>query len=87
MPSRTARTLAEDVAQAIDIRGQICPYTLIETRDALKKLAPGQVLDVLCDYEPAATITIPNFCAKKQYPFEVTREGANLWRLHIQKVD
>jgi TusA-related sulfurtransferase len=87
MPNRTAGNLAGDVVRAIDIRGQICPYTLIETRDALKTLATGQVLDVLCDYEPAATITIPSFCAKKRYPLAVTREGPTLWRMYIQKVD
>ena len=75
------------VDKQIDIRGQICPYTLIETRDALKELSNGQVLEVVCDYEPAATTTIPNFCQKKGYPLETTEESSNLWRLRIQRTD
>ena len=73
--------------EKLDIRGLICPYTLIETRDTLKKMEKGQVLEVLCDYEPAAKTTIPNFCAKKGYPLEVVSEGDSLWRLLIHKTD
>lgn len=79
--------LRAKVAQTVDIRGQICPYTLIETRDTLKGLAQGQVLEVICDYEPAAKTTIPNFCSKKGYPLETAEEGENLWRLYIEKTD
>jgi tRNA 2-thiouridine synthesizing protein A len=75
------------VDEKIDIKGLICPYTLIQTRDALKKLQKGQVLEVLCDYEPAAKTTIPNFCEKKGYPLETVEEKENLWRLTIQKTD
>ena len=83
----TLETLREKVAQTVDIRGQICPYTLIETRDALKPLEKGQVLEVICDYEPAAKTTIPNFCEKKGYPLETQEDEANLWRLYIEKTD
>lgn len=73
--------------QKIDIRGLICPYTLIETRDALKGMEKGQVLEVHCDYEPAALTTIPNFCEKKGYPFQTIPEGENQWRLLIERTD
>jgi TusA-related sulfurtransferase len=75
------------VAHTVDIRGQICPYTLIETRDSLKGLARGDVLEVVSDYEPAAKTTIPNFCTKKGYPLETMEEAENLWRLFIEKTD
>ncbi len=71
----------------IDIKGKICPYTLIETRDSLKGLSRGQVLEVRCDYEPAAKNTIPNFCQKKGYPIEILQEEQNLWRILIEKTD
>ena len=71
----------------IDIKGKICPYTLIETRDSLKGLLKGQVLEVQCDYEPAARNTIPNFCQKKGYPIEILQTEPNLWRIFIEKTD
>ncbi len=78
-------SLAEKgAAKSIDIKGKICPYTLIETRDALKELDGTQVLEVITDYEPAAKETIPNMCRKKEYPFEtVERDG--VWHLFIEK--
>ncbi len=79
--------LNEKVSDTVDIRGQICPYTLIETRDRLKGMSAGQVLEVLCDYEPAAKTTIPNFCQKKGYSLETIEEGGSLWRLYIEKND
>lgn len=75
------------IEKTIDIRGQICPYTLIETRDALKTIGIGQVLEVLCDYQPAARETIPRMCTKKGYPFEVTEEGERLWKILIEKAE
>lgn len=73
--------------KTIDIRGQICPYTLIETRDAIKGLTKGQILEVICDYAPAAQETIPNFCRKKGYPLNVEPDGEATWRLQITRTD
>lgn len=75
------------VDQSVDISGLICPYTLIQTRDALKKMEKGQVLEVSCDYEPAALTTIPNFCEKKGYPLETTQDSPGVWKLRIEKTD
>lgn len=75
------------VDQQIDITGKICPYTLIETREALKTLKKGQVLEVLVDFEPAAMVTIPNFCAKKGYPFQTFLNGGTGWRIRIERTD
>ena len=74
-----------DVDKTVDIQGKICPYTLIETRDALKTLASGQVMEVLVDHPPAATETIPNFCRKKGYPCEVIDLGEKRFRILIKK--
>ncbi len=73
--------------KAIDIKGLICPYTLIETRDTLKGMDQGQVLKVVSDYEPAAKTTIPSFCEKKGYPLEIVEDGAGIWNLFIVKSD
>ncbi len=75
------------VDDKIDIRGLICPYTLMQTRDKLKTMSQGQVLEVLCDYEPAATQTIPAFCEKKGYPLDMSQSADSLWQLRIKKTD
>ncbi len=73
--------------KTIDIKGLICPYTLIETRDTLKGLETGQVLKIVCDYEPAAKTTIPAFCEKKGYPLEIVQDTTGTWHLYIVKND
>lgn len=75
------------VDHQIDITGKICPYTLIDTREALKGLKEGQILEVLVDFEPAAMVTIPNFCAKKGYPFQTITDGDGRWRIRIERTD
>lgn len=75
------------VDRQLDIRGKMCPYTLLDTRDALKELSAGEVLEVIVDFEPAAMLTIPNFCAKKGYPFQTIADGESLWRLRIERTD
>ena len=72
------------IAKTVDIKGRICPYTIIDTRDALKAVNNGDVIEVLVDYEPAALVTIPNFCEKKKYPLETVEEEGS-WRLYIKK--
>ncbi len=75
------------VTRQLDIRGKICPYTLIDTRDTLKEMKKGEVLEVLVDYEPAALETIPNFCVRKGYPYQTIPDGENVWRLRIERTD
>lgn len=77
----------DKVDRTLDIRGKICPYTLLETRETIKQLQAGEVLEVICDYAPAAETTIPNFCQKKGYPIESTQEDPGLWKIRIQKTD
>ncbi len=75
------------VDHQLDITGKMCPYTLMDTRDKLKDLTMGEVLEVLVDFEPAAMMTIPNFCAKKGYPFQTIADGEGRWRLRIERTD
>ena len=77
----------DKVDRQLDIRGKICPYTLMDTRDVLKEMAKDEVLEVIVDYEPAAMSTIPNFCSRKGYPMETIVDGESLWRLRIQRTD
>lgn len=73
------------IDQILDIRGKMCPYTLIETRDTLKTMKPGEVLEVITDYQPAALETIPNFCERKGYPVEIIDGIDGTYRLLIKK--
>lgn len=73
------------IDKVINISGKICPYTVMETRDTLKSMEKGQVLEVITDYKPAATESIPNFCKKKNYPIEVINNTDGTFWLLIKK--
>ncbi|MBI5674955.1 MAG: sulfurtransferase TusA family protein [Nitrospirae bacterium] len=42
----------------LDIRGVVCPYTLVKSKLAVEDLELGQVLEILLDY-PEAAQSIP----------------------------
>lgn len=76
----------EKPAKSIDVKGQVCPYPLIETRNALKALNRGEILEVVTDSEPSVIETIPMLCEKKGYPCEHVEE-TGFWRVYIKKTD
>ncbi|MBV9288400.1 MAG: sulfurtransferase TusA family protein [Hyphomicrobiales bacterium] len=46
-------------ATKLDLTGLLCPLPALKTRKALKKMAPGDRLEVVCT-DPLAAIDIPN---------------------------
>jgi tRNA 2-thiouridine synthesizing protein A len=47
--------------QTLDVKGQLCPIPVIRTQNQAKKLAPGDILEVLCT-DPGAVNDIPAWC-------------------------
>ncbi len=45
----------------LDLRGYQCPLPVLKTRNAMRKLKPGERILILTD-DPLAVIDIPNFC-------------------------
>lgn len=67
----------------LDVRGEICPYPMMRTVEALSKLPPGDVLEVLTDHPPALS-TIPWEAAKRGFAVEVEPIGSGEWRLTLR---
>jgi tRNA 2-thiouridine synthesizing protein A len=42
----------------LDIRGVVCPYTLVKSKLAMEDIEVGQVLEIILDY-PEASTSIP----------------------------
>lgn len=47
--------------QTLDVRGHLCPIPVIRTQNHAKKLAAGDILEVLCT-DPGVTSDIPAWC-------------------------
>lgn len=75
MPSNDA------ARKTLDVRGEICPYPMMRTVSALKKLAPDEsTLEVVTDHAPALD-TIPTQAARLGFETTVEEVGGSEWRL------
>ena len=68
----------------VDCTGENCPVPLVETHKALRKAAPGDVVEVVGDH-PASMKEIP--MAVKALGLELlgVQEEGDTWRIRIQK--
>ncbi len=74
------------MAQTLDVRGEICPYPMMRTVSALKKLsAEENVLEVVTDHAPALD-TIPTQAARLGFKTEVEEVGGSEWRILLTRV-
>ena len=46
------------IDKKIDIRGEVCPYTLVKSKLGIETIEVGQVIEILLDY-PEASESIP----------------------------
>ena len=68
----------------VDVRGETCPVPLVETRKALRKASPGDIVEVIGNHPPS----------KKEIPMavkalglelmEVQQEG-EMWKIRIRR--
>ena len=76
--------------ESLDVRGKTCPYPILETGAALRKMNQGDVLEVLVDYMPSVRDGLPNFCKRYDCEFESTEESSpegTYWKFYIGKSD
>jgi len=68
----------------VDVRGEICPVPLVETRKALRKASPGDVIEVVGTH-PASKKEIP--MAVKALGLELlgVEEEGGVWKIRIRK--
>jgi TusA-related sulfurtransferase len=75
------------MATTLDLRGEICPYPMMRTVSALKKL-PGaeRALEVVTDHAPALD-TIPTQAARLGFRTEIEEAGGSEWRILLTRID
>lgn len=73
------------MAQKLDVRGEICPYPMMRTVTALKKLpASERELEVMTDHAPALD-TIPTQAARLGFETSVEEVGGSEWRIMLTR--
>lgn len=74
-----------DTPLAIDLCGEVCPFTFVRTKLALEELPSGALLRVIVDHEPA-TRNIPRSAAEwGQEVVAVTSLAPGTWAIDLRK--
>lgn len=73
------------MTRELDVRGEICPYPMMRTVTALKKLsADERTLEVVTDHAPALE-TIPTQAARLGFTTAVEEAGGSEWRITLTR--
>lgn len=70
--------------QTLDVKKLSCPMPLIQTKRALEKINPGDILEVLYNY-PESKIDIPGWCERYGHIFIEDKKDSDFMRLYIKK--
>ena len=71
----------------LDVRGEICPYPMMRTVSALKKLSgDARTLEVVTDHAPALE-TIPTQAARLGFRTDIEETGDSEWRIMITRTE
>ncbi|MGI0091170.1 MAG: sulfurtransferase TusA family protein [Nitrososphaerales archaeon] len=69
---------------SIDLQGESCPIPELTVAKRLRKVEPGQVIEILTDHQPAADVTLPALAKGLGYQYYAEKSG-NLYRVYIAK--
>jgi len=68
----------------LDVMGEVCPVPDVDTKRALKKMKPGEILEVLIDY-PMSKERIPETVKKMGHEvLEIEEIGNSEWKIYIK---
>lgn len=71
----------------LDVRGEICPYPMMKTVQALKKLKLEEDgLEVITDHAPALE-TIPTQAVRLGFQTQIEETGSPEWRITITRTE
>ena len=69
----------------LETNGQVCPFPLVEAKEAMKTMADGDELVIRFDCTQA-TDAIPRWAAESGYPVtDFSKIGAAEWSITVQK--
>ena len=68
----------------VDCTGETCPVPLVETRKALRKAQPGDIVEVVGTH-PASKKEIPMAVKALGLELPDVQEEAGVWRIRIRR--
>ena len=68
----------------VDVRGETCPVPLVETRKALRKASPGDIVEVVGTH-PASKKEIPMAVEALGVKLLGIEEAGGVWTIRIER--
>ncbi len=76
---------AVKIDQKLNLKGEVCPYTFVNTKLALEDMECGQVLCVTVDHAPAVT-NVPRSLANEGHEvIAVVKVNDTDWTITVRK--
>lgn len=70
----------------LDVRGESCPYPMLKTVEALKRLPADETLIVITDHAPALE-SIPTQAQRRGFGVKIEQVGNPEWRITLARED
>jgi tRNA 2-thiouridine synthesizing protein A len=67
----------------LDVLGLFCPVPIVRTAETMRRLRPGQVLEVVSD-DRVILIDMPAWCASHGHEYLGARPDGSGWRLLVR---
>ena len=75
----------QHVAEALDLRGEVCPYTFVKSKLALEEMESGQVLRVIVD-NPGSAQNVPRSLSSEGHQIlGVDKLNETDWAITVKK--
>jgi len=69
----------------LDIRGEVCPYTLVKSKLAVEHIGIGQIIEIILDY-PEAADSIPKAMLNYGHSvLKVEKINPKEWVIQVRK--
>lgn len=69
----------------LDMKGQVCPIPAAETRNKLRIMSSGQILEVIGDFE-CSKVNIENIAKKNGAEILSSEGSANYYKVVLRKL-
>ncbi len=71
--------------KAIDLKGEVCPYTFVKSKLALEEMSLDQVLEVVVDHEPAVENVPKSLKNEGQKILAIDKINDTDWKILVKK--
>ncbi|MBN2654327.1 MAG: sulfurtransferase TusA family protein [Nitrospirae bacterium] len=77
---------SETTSDTLDVIGRVCPYPLVLAKKKLESMESGSLLKILCDSASSAEDSIPRFCERMGFQYDIAKiEDKGYWEVFVKK--